>query len=323
MNKGFVKKKGFILIDDSVNFAYYFLSRIVFDFQICLNSYKYRETKGYFGMAKKKTADKKSADDKKTKNNGKDNAEQAAPANLPLFYKQPTPLDAKAHANLALKKSFGFDFTKEANAVPINLIEMPQVCHHYPIAFSPDGNATPVAILGLRDNENLFVKPDGTWIENTYVPAYIRRYPFIFSEMPNSEQLTLCVDMNDDILEKKGEQAFFEKGGEATQLSQNALEFCKSYHAAAQQTIAFSKALADSGLLVEREAQINIKNNQRINFSGFKIIDEKKLAELDGKVFLEWREKGWLPFVYAHLFSGAQWQRLTGLLNASWRDEAA
>ena len=129
--------------------------------------------------------------------------------------------------------------------------------------------------------------------------------------------------MKDDIVEEDGEQKFFDDKGEATQLAKNALEFCKSYHAAAQQTIEFSKALADSDLLVEREAQINVAGNQRINFSGFKIIDEKKLAELDDKTFIEWRQKGWLPFIYAHLFSGAQWQRLTALLNQELEDKAA
>lgn len=235
---------------------------------------------------------------------------------LPLFYKQPVPLDAKAHATWALKKDFGFGFTEKVNAVPINLVEMPQVCHFYPIAFSPDENATPVAILGLRDQENLFFNPDNTWQEATYIPAYIRRYPFIFSELPDSDQLTLCVDDNPDVIDgKKGDQTFFDKDGKPTDLANNALEFCKSYHAAAQQTLAFGKALADSGLLVDREAQINVSGNKRINFSGFRIIDEKKFAELDDKTFLEWRSKGWLPFLYAHLFSGAQWQRLTFLLN--------
>lgn len=269
-------------------------------------------------MAKKDAKAKK-----KDKAATKKEAPQQAPANMPLFYKQPTPLDAKAHGDLALKKNFGFEFTTGVNAVPVNLIEMPQVCHFYPIAFSPDGNATPVAILGLRDNENLFLKADNTWEENTYVPAYIRRYPFIFSELPESEQLTLCMDMNDDLVEKGGEQKFFDKDGQPSQLAQNALEFCKSYHAAAQQTIEFSKALADSGVLVEREAQINIAGNKRINFSGFKIIDEKKLAEMDDKLFIEWRKKGWLPFLYAHLFSGAQWQRLTTLLNTRMEKDAA
>lgn len=236
-------------------------------------------------------------------------------ANMPLFYKNPVPLDAKLHADLSLKKNFGLDYTKGVNAVPINLIEFPQICHNYPIAFSPDGTGTPVAILGLRDNENLFLNAKGEWEENTYIPAYIRRYPFIFSEMPGKDQLSLCIDMDDSVVEQMGDQRFFTPDGKPTTLANNALEFCKSYHAAAQHTIDFGKALADAGLLVERHAEIVVGPGKKINFSGFRIIDEAKLAELDDATFSDWRKKNWLPFIYAHLFSGSQWQTLTRLLN--------
>jgi len=257
--------------------------------------------------------------DEKQNGEGKDQA-----SNLPLFYKNPEPLDAKKHNSVFLKKNFGFGFTKSVNAIPVNMIEMTQVLHYYPIAFSPDNNATPVAIVGLRDNENLFLQDDGkTWLSDTYIPAYIRRYPFIFSEMPKSEQLTLCIDNTPDILDKKGEQSFFEDDGKPSELSKSALEFCKSYHAASQQTATFGQALVEHELLIEQEATINVAGNRRINFSGFKIIDEKKLASLDDKAFLEFKEKGWLPFVYAHLFSGTQWNRLSRILNLRLEDEAA
>ncbi len=244
-------------------------------------------------------------------------------AQFPLFYKNPTPLDANRHGKLGLKKNFGLGFTRDVNAVPINLIEMPQVCHFYPIAFSPDENATPVAILGLRDNENLYLNDKNEWMSDSYIPAYIRRYPFIFSEMPDSDQLTLCVDADNSTVEEGGDQLFFEADGQPTTLAKNALEFCKSYHAAARQTIEFSRALQDSGLLVTRQAEISIQSGRKINFSGFRIIDEKKLAEMDDRTFLEWRNKGWLPFIYAHLFSGIQWQTLTRLLNERVRTKEA
>ena len=252
------------------------------------------------------------------------NAQDAQAGALPLFYNDPQPLDAKKHGKLALTKNFGLGFTSGINAIPINLIEMPQICHYYPIAFSPDENATPVAILGVRNDENLFLNSDGTWNADAYyIPAYIRRYPFIFSEMPGGDQLSLCVDMNDEIIEEGGEQQFFDDEGKPTQLSQNALEFCKSYHAAAKQTVDFSKWLADNDMLIEREAQIAVDEKNRINFSGFRIIDEKKLSDIPEKDVAELHKKGWLPFMYAHLFSGAQWQRLSALLRERTQKEAA
>ncbi|MCK6419204.1 MAG: SapC family protein, partial [Alphaproteobacteria bacterium] len=253
------------------------------------------------------------------------NAKTAAAANnpqMPVFYQGPTPLDSRAHGKLGLKRNFGFSFAADVNAVPINVIEIPQIAGSYPIAFSPDTSATPVAILGLRDNENLFVDAQGVWEPHTYIPAYVRRYPFIFSETPaNEEQLILCVDMNPDIVGEDGEQKFFEADGKPSQLSNQAIEFCKSYHAAALQTMAFGKFLHESGLLQERTVQITAAGNRRINFSGFRAVDEKKLAELSDAEFLKLRKEGYLPFLYAHLFSVTQWQRLTALLNKRLESE--
>jgi hypothetical protein len=248
--------------------------------------------------------------------NASANPEDTQTQQMPLFYTAPTPLDSKRHATFGLKKGFGYEFSQHVNAVPVNLIEMPQVAQFYPIAFAPDATATPVAILGLRDNENLFVNKDGSWQENTYIPAYIRRYPFIFSEIPGKDaQLSLCVDMNSEIISEKEEQKFFDATGQATELSKNALEFCKSYHAAAQQTLKFGEILDQSGILVTRAAQIKTSDNHTINFTGFRIIDEEKLNALSDADFLKLRANGVLGFIYAHLFSGAQWQRLSHILN--------
>lgn len=246
-------------------------------------------------------------------------------AGLPLFYSKPVLLDSRKHGKMSLKQNIGFGFTGKVNAVPVNLVEMPQIAHFYPIAFSNDGNATPVAILGVRNEENLFVNKDGTWRADTYIPAYIRRYPFIFTEIEGGSRLSLCIDYNESILSEDASNPFFDKEGKPSELSQNAMEFCKSYHAAAQQTLEFSKALAKSGLLVDRQAEITVGSggNQKISFSGFSIIDETKLSELNDKTFLEWRKNGWLAGVYAHLFSGMHWGSLTRLVNEKLSKKAA
>lgn len=249
------------------------------------------------------------------KNNNTSGGQTDTTPAMPLFYSKPLLLDSRNHANLSLREDLGYGFTREANAVPINLVECPQIAHFYPIAFAKDGLATPVAILGLRDQENLFVNKAGAWVQNIYIPSYVRRYPFILSEQNDGQQLSLCIDETKDTVTAGRSQPFFEADGGPTQLAKNAIEFCRSYHLAARQTIEFGKAIADSGLLVDRAAEINLSNGQRLSFSGFRIIDEEKFNKLPEKTLLEWRNKGWLAGAYAHLFSGLHWGTLTRMLN--------
>jgi hypothetical protein len=234
---------------------------------------------------------------------------------LPLFYLKPILLDGKRHQNKSLKKDFGLGFTSMSNAVPVNMLELPQVAHFYPIAFSNDGMATPVAILGVRNDENLFVNAKGEWKNDAYIPSYIRRYPFILTEMNDGQSLSLCIDDNAIVLTEDDSNPLFDSEAQPTELTKNAMEFCKSYHAASQQTVEFSKALADSGLLIERTAELSLQNGTKVNFSGFCIIDEEKFNKLDDDTFNEWRTKGWIGAIYAHLFSGYHWNNITKLLN--------
>jgi hypothetical protein len=244
------------------------------------------------------------------------------PAGLPAFYTAPIPLEAQRHHALGLKRHFSLSFTAKTNAVPINMIEMPQISQFYPIGFGLDGNASPVAILGLRDNENLFVNRNGEWAIDTYIPSYIRRYPFIFSEGPAPDQLTLCIDNNPNVVDEQSDQKFFDASSKPTAMAQNALEFCKSYHTAAHHTLVFSKAVAASGMLTAAQEEVRVGNGERITFGGFRVIDQQKLAALLDKDFLELRHRGWLPFLYAHVFSGMQWSRLGVLLRQRLKGDA-
>jgi hypothetical protein len=232
----------------------------------------------------------------------------------PPFYSNPVPLDRSRHGDCAIRLDQRFAYSKGINAVPVNLVEMPQLCHEYPIAFSPNEAATPVAVLGLRTSENLFVDDGGDWLSDAYIPGYVRRYPFIFGDDPVARQLTLCVD-EPALHEGSGEgfERLFKEDGSPTPLAQGAMEFCQSYFKAAQETQVFCQALAASGLLKPLEAVFQ-NDERRLTFRGFQVIDEEQFNEADDDAFLEWRQKGWLPAIYAHLFSQSRWDRLGELL---------
>lgn len=240
---------------------------------------------------------------------------------LPPFYKNAELVDSQKHANLRIREEIDLSFSADINAIPINLVEMPQICHVYPIVFSANEDATPVAIVGVRDDENLFVNEHGEWLYDAYIPGYVRRYPFIFSPINDGEHLALCLEMDDNIIADRGGQRLFNEDGSPSPLAQDAIEFCKSFQAAAEQTRVFCQALADSGLLVDRAAKIEVPGHPRVTFSGIRVVDEEKLAQMSDEDFLKWRSEGWLPFLYAHILSGTNWQLLTRLLDERIKTE--
>ena len=236
-------------------------------------------------------------------------------AALPLFYKKPMALDKQAHVGMSLRDIMTYDFAAKVNAVPVTIVELPQIMQFYPIAFSAFAPATPLAILGLRDNENLFVNEKGEWLADTYIPAYIRRYPFIFAKNDAGNQLTLCIDNPDRCLIRRDSRLLFTPEGELTELTQNALEFCKSYQAAAEQTEAFSAALGKTDILIDRHAEIRIGEDKTITLSGFRQVDEQKFRALPDDTILDWHRQNWSGFVYAHLLSVNNWQKLFQLMD--------
>src|SRR5689334_322253 len=139
-------------------------------------------------------------------------AQAPADSGLPLFYKNPQPLEPGRHEKAGLSSKVDFGFSRITNAIAITASEFSSIAFNYPIVFSTTAPVVPFAVVGLRDNENLFVKSDGSWRENAYIPAYVRRYPFIFTEVPDSDRLILCVDEDCVQYEKQSSQPFFVDG---------------------------------------------------------------------------------------------------------------
>lgn len=232
--------------------------------------------------------------------------------NFPLFYNKPQPLNADKHANLSLKAINNYKFAVDTNSVPLVAAEFAHAVKNYPIVFVESSPAAPVAVMGLRNAENLFINAKGEWKQGTYVPAYVQRYPFIFMEITDTDQLVLCVDESSEMVEENGENRFFENG-EATDLAKRALDACSQFQAHFNFTTEFTEALKKHELLIPNQAEIVLRSGERMNLGGFQVIDEEKFRKLPDNVIIEWKDKGYLHLVYAHFMSMSNWNNLVEL----------
>lgn len=139
-----------------------------------------------------------------------------------------------------------------------------------------------------------------------YVPAYVRRYPFIFVEQPDGQRLTLCIDEAAEQLSTDGPRPLFD-GNQPAEVTRQALELCTGFQRDAAATSAFVEALESKELLVERRADIALEHGGHLALAGFRVVDEAKFNAPDDATFLDWRLRGWIALVYCHLLSSGNW----------------
>lgn len=233
---------------------------------------------------------------------------------LPLFYSKPVPLDKNRHAGLRIKEKTDFAFAAQANSVPVVASEFAQLTRFMPVVFSAQDPCVPIAILGLRQQGNLFINDAGQWKPGTYIPAYIRRYPFMLVKGPE-ERLILCVDEENSLLSEGGTGPALFEAGEATEAAKKALEFTAAFQRELEQVMAFGKAVSDQGLLEAQTANVTLsKTGEQLTLSGFRVINEEKFRALPEAVVADWFKKGWLDLIALHLAARNNWGGLIDLL---------
>jgi hypothetical protein len=232
---------------------------------------------------------------------------------LPMFYKRVAVVDQAKLSNSSLKQQIGYDFARNTAFVPLVVTELFASASTYPIVFVTEPAPSMLAVLGLRDAQNLFVSADGTKWDAPYVPAYVRRYPFVFLRHDNDD-LTLCIDEAADALEPGRARPLFEDG-KRTPVIEHALQFCLEFQRGHLATEAFMKALIEQDLLIAYQITSTLKSGEKIAATGFKVIDEARFAKLPDDVVVNWYRQGWLGYVYAHLASAGCWAQLVKRLN--------
>lgn len=231
-----------------------------------------------------------------------------------LFYNKPEPLSLEAHRNLGVKRiSEPFGFLRSAHAVPVTVSEFGLSAGSYPVIFV-GADKTPVAVMGIRQGQNLFVEANGQTEHEVYIPAFVRRYPFVFASDDAQDRLLLCVDSQAPMVSSEPDVPFFE-GDQPSKFTQDAIEFCKEFERQRRATAEFIKLLESHDLFEQktvaftpRDAQGNEGQQQKI--ADYWAIDEKKLNELPAEKFIELRDNGALGAIYAHMVSLLNWPQI-------------
>ncbi|MEO7655639.1 MAG: SapC family protein [Sphingomicrobium sp.] len=231
----------------------------------------------------------------------------AAPNNnLPIFYRAIEPLHVTAHAKMKVRSVADMGEIAKTHAIPVTADEFPVAQRYYPIVFSVGEKPVPIALMGLNEGVNVFLKEDGHPHDpSIYIPAYMRRYPFLLARLrQDSDEMSLCFDPTaGSVGEFEEGQPLFD-GDKPSQATQSILEFCEQFEAAGQRTGAFVDELVQSGLLMDGEVSIQPSGSEQpFIYRGFKMVDEEKFRELRGDELRKMNQNGMLPLIMAHLFS--------------------
>jgi hypothetical protein len=227
------------------------------------------------------------------------------PQNLPLFYKNLQPLSSSLHKDFKAKPSEKAPYFATAHAIPLTIDEFIHAQRFMPIVFSSGESAVPLALTGLNEGVNVFTDDEGRPLQPFYIPAYVRRYPYVLARLDqNAQELSLCFDPSTDLVGAfdEGEPLF--DGDKPSEHLNAVLKFCEDFEVAGQRTSAFVKEVQALDLLIDGEVSIQPSDSaQPFIYRGFRMVDEAKFRALSGDQLRTINENGILPLIVAHLFS--------------------
>ncbi|MFY8105706.1 MAG: SapC family protein [Elstera sp.] len=225
-------------------------------------------------------------------------------------------LDKEAHRDLRLSTKVDYSYAAASLNSPIILREFFEASQYYPIIFTNDAAVTPVAIFGLTDR-NLYLDERGNWTV-PYIPAHIRRYPFILASSADPDNFSLAIDRAAPHFHSDGGEALFDDAGKPGALIESAGKMLQSFEQGQRDTQRALQPLEEKGVLVPRIIEINQGGTKRL-VEGGRVVDETKLFALDDATLADWARTGLLQAIYAHWGS---LRHFKGLIHGADRQEA-
>ena len=221
-----------------------------------------------------------------------------------LIYESAVPVTSVKHGRVCFDPAQDYAFSAGINAVPVMAVEIVPAATEYAIVFTEAGDdVMPAAVLGVRAEQNLYLSPDSKW-QAQYVPAFIRRYPFVFSISADKKTLTLCIDETHPGFNEEGRgQRLLNNDGKPTAYVEQVLTFLKEYQAHFERTRAFGKRLKELDLLEPMQAQVTTPAGESVKLGGFLAVSRDRLRALGGEALATLAKTDELELIYLHIYS--------------------
>jgi hypothetical protein len=236
---------------------------------------------------------------------------------LTALYRQPVLLDRNQHRGKRIRRLDHFGIAAKLNAGFLTAGEFPEAAKEFVIGFVtvPEKDeqgreeVSPMALFGLRQEENLLVGADGRW-DARYVPAFLRRYPLAYVRADDGQH-NVIVDAGWEGFNDVEGELLVGADGEATPFLQDMIKFMDSFEQEVQRTRVLCRRIVDLGLLKPVQVDVQLPGGQKLAAGGVMVVDEAKLKALPEATAAELLRNGILGLLYAHLLSTTNVQRLT------------
>jgi len=230
-----------------------------------------------------------------------------------VFYEEAIPLSNERHRDLSVKTGIDYSFAQNINSVPVTAVEFGRAAAEYAIVFAGDEEAVmPVAVLGVMQDQNNFVDEEGRW-NAQYVPAFVRRYPFVFASSDDGTRFTLCIDETFAGCNREGRgERLFDADGERTQYLNGVLRFQQEFQAHFNATRAFCQKLKKLDLLEPVQARFTTPGGNRHSLGGILAINRQKLKALADDQLAQLVRSDELELAYLHLHSLRNLEAMAG-----------
>ena len=233
-----------------------------------------------------------------------------------LYYEKIVPVSTERHSGWSVQQGGDYSFSAEANAAPLICPEFAAAAVDLPIVFGKTASGfSPMVVLGIEENRSILVDSKGNW-QGNYIPAFVRRYPFVFATDAEQSKFTLCLDeafKGCDEKGKKGERLYTDDG-EPGEILNKALEFGKSYEIEARRTNEFCKLLEEADLLDPMQVGMTTPDGERRAVTGFHAVSREKLKALEGEQLADFFRRDALELIYYHLASLRNMEKLRKLM---------